>query len=156
MLDRLFPRQIDNVYRGHRLALWLLGLLLLLRLTMSANSIVNTRSVATGADGIPLDSFAGGGAEAVVSLFALLALSRLMPALLGILVLVRYRAMVPLLYLLLLIEHVGSRALLLVNPVVKSGASSVGLAINLALLALLLAGFGLSLQDRMPKPDDPI
>ena len=56
MLERLFPRQADNGFEGHRAALWLLGLLIALKLAMSLNSIFNTESVAAGADGIPLAS----------------------------------------------------------------------------------------------------
>lgn len=53
MVGRPFPERVDNTHRGHKLALWLFGLLLLVRGTMGINSIVNARSVATTADGIP-------------------------------------------------------------------------------------------------------
>ena len=48
MLQRLFPDRIDNRFAGHRLALWLLGIHLALKLVMSVNSIVNTASIASG------------------------------------------------------------------------------------------------------------
>ena len=41
MLDRLFPRQADNRFPGHRAALWLLGVYVALKLVMSSNSIFN-------------------------------------------------------------------------------------------------------------------
>jgi hypothetical protein len=155
MLSRIFPKQIDNNYRGHWLAIGLFTLFVLLKLVMSTNSVVMTRSVATGADGLPLDNFTGGGAEAVISLFALLGLSQLVLALLGVVVLIRYRAMLPLMYLLMLIVQIGSRVLLMVNPIVRSGGMtigssglSIGFAINLGLLAILLIGFVLSLVQR--------
>ena len=52
VLERLLPVRIDNHFRGNRAALWLLGLHVALKLIMSLNSIFNTRSVATGADGL--------------------------------------------------------------------------------------------------------
>jgi hypothetical protein len=114
--------------------------------------------VATGPDGIPLDSFGAGGAQAVLALFALLGLCRLLFALQGIVVLIKYRAMIPFMYLLLLILQLGSKALLLVRPIASSGASSaqIGSAVIFALLAMLLIGFVLSLLNQNDAPDNPI
>ena len=81
MLNRIFPKQIDNSYRGHRLAIWLFALVVLMELSMGTNSIVNTRSVATSADGIPLDQYGAAGADAVTALFAIAGLFRVLIAL---------------------------------------------------------------------------
>jgi hypothetical protein len=145
MLERLFPARIDNVYRGHFLGLWLFVLMVLLRLAMGGNSMINTRSVAEGADGIPLDSFGGGGADAVIALFALLGLSKLVMGLLGLLALLRYKAMIPLIFLIMLIDHAAGRLILLARPVVRSESVAAGFYINLGLLAVLLTGLLLSL-----------
>src|SRR5665213_1845750 len=102
MLTRIFPKQIDNAYRGHWLAIWLMVPIVLLRLVIGFNSMVFARMVATSADGIPLDSFGTAGAEALI---ALLGLYLLLFALLGVVVLIRYRAMIPFMYLLLLIQQ---------------------------------------------------
>jgi glucan phosphoethanolaminetransferase (alkaline phosphatase superfamily) len=150
MFDRIVPRQIDNIYRGHRAGLWIFGLVLLMRLAMGANIMLNTRSVAQGADGIPVDSFGAAAADAVIGLFALLGLARLMTALLGLLVLVRYRAMVPFMFLLMLIEHGAGRALLLARPVVHGETAPAAFYITLILFVLLLAGLALSLWRRAP------
>ncbi len=144
MLARIFPKQIDNAYRGHWLAIWLLVPIVLLRLVIGFNSMVLTRMVATGADGIPLDSFGIAGAQAVIALFALLGLNGLLLALLGIVVLIRYRAMIALFYLLLLLQQLGSRALGLLHPIAKSGAQT-GSALVLGILAVTVIGFVLSL-----------
>ncbi len=153
MLVRIFPRQIDNAYRGHRLGIGLLALFVAIKLIMSTNSILNTRSVAAGADGIPLESYAAGGAETVIRLFSLLALSQLVLALLGVIALVRYRAMIPLVYLLLLAEHLGRRAIGMIHPAEGPAGASAGLYINLALLAVLILGLGLSLLPRARAAD---
>src|SRR5262245_19710128 len=124
MIERVFPRQIDNTYRGHWLGLVLLAVFALLKLVMSVNSIINTRSVATGADGLALDSYGTGGADAVLLLFAIVAVGQLVMALLTVTVLVRYRAMVPLMYLLLLADHIGRRLLVALSPIERTTASS--------------------------------
>lgn len=147
MLARIFPKQFDNNFRGHFLAFWLFGAAMLMELAMATNSLVNTRTVASLADGIPLDRYANGGADAVVALFALAGLFRLLLALQGLLVLVRYRAMIPLMFLLLLILHLGSKALLLLHPIARSGVGSaqLGSAFVYAIIAILFIGFALSL-----------
>jgi hypothetical protein len=97
--------------------------------------------------GIPLDTFTSGGAEAVVSITALLGLSHLLLASLCLLALIRYRAMIPLMYVLLLVEFFAKKWILLVHPIVRSGTSP-STYINLVLSALLIVGLALSLWRR--------
>ena len=158
MLNRIFPRQFDNNYRGHWLAIWLLVPLVIARLAMGTNSMLNTRLVATTADGIPLDSYGAAGAEAVIALFALSGLFLLLLALQGVVVLIRYRSMIPFMYLLLLIQQLGNRALILAHPIAKSGAptAKLGTAFVIAILAITIAGFVLSLLHKQAAPDTAI
>lgn len=152
MFIRLFPKQIDNRFEGHWLAAWLLAPIVLVRAIIGFNSMVFSRSIATSADAIPLDRFGPDGAEAVVSLFALLGLFLLLFSLLGVVVLVRYRAMIPFMYVLLLVQQLGNRALLLIHPVIRSGSASIGSAIVFAILAITVAGFVLSLVGKSRPP----
>ncbi|MGZ7079336.1 MAG: hypothetical protein ACXVJT_08000 [Thermoanaerobaculia bacterium] len=144
MLNRFLPRQVDNTYHGYKVALWLFAMLVLMRLVIGFNSIFNGRDVATSADGIPLDRFGPAGAQAVVSLFALLGCSLLMMGLLCILVLVRYRALVPFMFALLLLDNLGRRMILQFLPIATTGAPP-GNIVTLILLALMIAGLVLSL-----------
>lgn len=154
MIGRIFPKQFDNAYRGHWLAIWLLVPVALAELAMGTNSIVNTRLVAMSADGLPLDRYGAGGADAVIALFAIAGLFRVLLALQGIVVLLRYRAMIPFMYLQLLILQLGSKALLAAHPVARSGVASahVGSAFVLGILAATVIGFVLSLLDRSAAP----
>jgi hypothetical protein len=145
MFDKILPRQIDNAYRGHKAALWVFGVVVFMKTAMSLNSIFNGRQVAASADGIPLDSFTPAGAQAVVTLFAIWGLAHLAICALCIVVLVRYRAMVPLMLSLLLLEHVARRIIVWVMPIARTGTPP-GLAVNLVLLALMAAGLALSLR----------
>ncbi|HEY2178929.1 MAG TPA: hypothetical protein VGH15_10135 [Caulobacteraceae bacterium] len=108
------------------------------------NSILFTREVATSADGIALDTFGPAGAQAAVSLFALLGFAQLMLPLLGWVVLIRYRAMIPLFYLFLLIQQLGAKLVLIYRPMSRSGGEA-GSVLVLALLVVTVAGFLLSL-----------
>ena len=111
MFDQVLPQRIDNTYRGHKLALWLFGLLLLMKIAMSLSSIFNGYSVATSADGIPLDTFTPAGAQAVIALFAIWGLSHFVICLLCILVLIRYRSMIPFMFAVLLLEHLSRKVI---------------------------------------------
>lgn len=157
MLKHLFPKQFDNIYRGHWLAIWLLVPIVILYLIMGGNSMWHPHYVATSADGIPLDSYTAGGAQAVVSMYAQMGLCLLLLTLQGVLVLIRYRAMIPYVYLLLLAQELGGTLLNHLYPIAKSGVSTekAGLAVVLAILAMTLAGFILSLVPKRRPPERP-
>jgi hypothetical protein len=144
LTDRLLPQRVDNTYRGHKLALWLFGAVVLMKLAMSLNSIFNGYVVASSADGIPLDTFPSSAARTVIALFAIWGLAHLMICLLCILVLVRYRSMVPLMLALLLLEHLSRKLILQFLPIVRTGTPP-GFLTNFMLLALMIAGLALSL-----------
>lgn len=147
MLELIFPRQLDNNFRGQRLALWLFIPIVLMRLGIGAGSVFNTYQAAVSADGIPLASFGAAGAETVIALFSLLGLSHLLFALLGVLALIRYRAMIPLVYLLFLVHALSNKILLLVHPIARAGGQG-GSMVVLAVLALTVVGFVLCLVGR--------
>lgn len=148
MLGRLFPRSFDNFYRGYWLGAWFFGLVVAGRLAIGFNGTFNTEFVATSADGIPLSTYPSAAAQTVVALFALTSLLNLTLGVLGGLALLRYRAMIPLLFLLYLLQSIGTRTLLLVHPLLSEGSStaSAGSAFVLGLLALTALGFVLSLM----------
>lgn len=145
MLNQLLPRHVDNTYHGYKLALWIFAVLVFMKVSMSLNSIFNGYFVARSADGIPLDTFTPAGAQTVIAIFALLGLSQLMICLLGVAVLARYRALVPFMFALLLLEFLSRRVILLVLPIVRIGALP-GYVVNLVLLALMVVGLALSLR----------
>lgn len=147
MLARIFPARIDNDFRGPKLALWLFGIVVLMRVAIALGSIFNGYGAASGADGIPLDSFPPAASQTILSLFASLGLSRLMLGLLCVLALTRYRSMIPLLFLILLVEQLSRQAILYFLPVPREGSPPVSV-INLVLLGFMVVGLALSLWPR--------
>jgi hypothetical protein len=146
---RLFPAQIDNVFRGHRLALWLFAPYALVKLIQGTLAVFNPASTAVNADGIPLNGSGAAAAELMTAMFAVLGLNLLVLPLLGVLALIRYRAMIPLVYLMMLTLNLSSRALQLVHPIARiGGVQPISFYVNLFLLGMLVVGFGLSLTDR--------
>jgi hypothetical protein len=147
MLEQILPRRIDNTYRGHPLAFWLLIPVLVVKTGIALGTIFNGHTAAQSADGIPLDSFGPSGAEAVLALFAMWGLSQLVFTVLGVLTLTRYRAMVPFMFVLLLLEELARKWILFVKPIATTGTHP-GSFINLALIVLMIGGLVLSLWRR--------
>jgi len=147
MIAQLLPRTIDNTYRGHKAALWLLGIVVLVTTAQAVNSMLNPAAVASQADGIPVASYTPAAAQAVTALFALLGLLHLIISALCIVVLVRYRALVAFVTLLLLLEYVGRRLILYAHPIPRVGTVP-GPYISIGLLAAMLAALVLALWTR--------
>ncbi|HSK43111.1 MAG TPA: hypothetical protein VLA83_04400 [Candidatus Binatia bacterium] len=154
MFNQLFPQRIDNTYPGHKLALWLFGLIVLIKTAMGVNSIFFGHKIATSADGIPLDTFPLAAAGTIIAMFAIWGLAHLMICLLCVLVLFRYRAMVPLMFAFLLLEHLSRKLVLYFIPIARSGTPP-GTYVNLTLVAVMVLGLALSLsgkKDLQPTP----
>jgi hypothetical protein len=99
------------------------------------------------ADGIPLDTYTAASAHTVVAVWALSGLFRLTLSLLCVLVLVRYRAAIPLMYALLVFEFSGRLLILHFIPLVRTGTPP-GPFVNLILFSLTIVGLGLSIFRR--------
>lgn len=143
----LLPTDLSNNYRGTRLAI---GFFLLLTVVTLARSIAHivlpdggAQSIAT----IPLDSYAPPAADAVIHLFALWGLSQLIVAVIYVIALLRYRTLIPLLYLLAIGEYAVRLILTLVKPMETDGTAPGAIG-NYVLVPLLVVMCVLSLVPR--------
>lgn len=148
MLGRIFPKQFDNDYRGYSLAIWLLVAIVLVKFAQGVASMVDAPFIIRAADGIPLDTFGAGAAATVVYMFKAWGLSNALVNLVGAVAILRYRAMVPFVYVLLTIDQVVRRVFVATDPLPRIATTEPPgfvFPINLVLLALLLIGLALSL-----------
>jgi hypothetical protein len=145
MLERLLPSATDFTYRGSRVALWLLGLILFLKVGIALGAIFNGRYAASVADGIPIDTYTPQGAQAVLALFGALGVAQLALGAVGVLVLFKFQPLVPVFCLLLLFEYLARKGVTLVMPIGRSGGSA-GIAINWAIFGVMVLAFVLSLR----------
>ena len=157
MTARLLPPTVDNTLRGHRAAAWILLVVALMKLLMGANCMFNARFVATRADRLPLDGYGADAAGTVLAFFAVWGLGQVLLAVQSLVVLARYRALVAAMFLLLLIEHLGRKALFVLWPIVRAPASaghglSAGTIVNWGLLLAMVVGLGLALWERPARP----
>ena len=145
MRQQLLPASIDNNHRGHPLALWLFYLATVVTLGRSLAHIFLADGGAQSIATIPLDQFTGGGAATVISVFALWGLSQLLLAGIMVLVALRYRSMIPLMYVLILIEYGGRIAITLAKPLLTV-STPPGATGNFMFILLAIVGLVLSLR----------
>ena len=151
MLRLLFPPVIDNKFRGQWLGFWILAPVLFLKLGIALGSLLAPGN-ANKADAIDLSSFSPAALQAETTSTALLGLLHLAIGLFGVLAMIRYRAMIPLIYLWLIVEFLARRVVLTAYPIDRTPGTSSGSVVNIVLLSLMALGFALSLWPRRNAP----
>ena len=139
MLNRIFPERIDNHYRGHKFALWVFVPLTFMQIAISLVHIFYTDGGAQSISTIPLDTYATGAAQNVIAL-----LDQLLLGLLFVLVLFRYRAMIPLMYVLIVVHYIAEEGIVYMKPLALAGTSGASTP-ALVLTVLSIGGLVLSL-----------
>jgi hypothetical protein len=145
MRNRLLPSSFNNEFDGHSAALWLFGLITTVTLGRSLAHVFlpdgGAQSIAT----VPLSQYSSGAESSVISIFALWGLSQLLLAIVMLIAALRYRSMIPLLYLLLICEHVGRICIGIFKPL-ETLQSPPGATGSFIILGASLVGLLLSLR----------
>ena len=145
MNNRLLPSSFDNNFDGHPASLWLFGLITTVTLGRSLTHIFlpdgGAQSIAT----VPLSQYSSGAESSVISVFALWGLSQLLIALVMLIAALRYRSMVPLLYLFLVVEYSARICIGIFKPLetLQTPPGAIG---NLVLFGAAVLGIFLSLR----------
>jgi len=107
MLGKLFPKNIDNHYRGMSIAKWVFVAMTVLTIGRSLAHMFlpdgGAQSIAT----IPLDAFSSEASAVIIGMFAQWGLTQLMFGLLYVIVLWRYQSLIPLMWSFILVEWTG-------------------------------------------------
>lgn len=146
MLEKIFPKTIDNQYRGSAIAKWVFLAMTILTVGRSFAHMFlpdgGAQSIAT----IPLDEFTSSGATVVIGMFAQWGLTQLMFGMLYILVIWRYQSLIPLMWLFILFEWTGRLLTGVFKPFETAGTApgSIG---NLIFPAVALVMLVLSLRE---------
>jgi len=143
ILTGIFPAQGNNDYRGHPVALLLFIPLTLVTIARSFIHIFKEDGGAQTIATIPLDSYPSGAAGAIVTIFALWGLAQLALGLFYLVVTLRYRTLLPCMYLLVFFEYISRHIIILYHPIETIGTAP-GSLINLyiapaALVLMFLA-----------------
>lgn len=144
ILMRLLPPEINNDYKGYKIALYIFYLLTIVTLWRSQHHLFAPDGGAQSIATIPLDAFTESGKTTVIGIFSLWGLSQLIIGLMYLITAIRYRSMVPLWYLLMFVEYFTRAAYISAfKPVVTMGTAPGAVAnipvIIVSLIMLVLA-----------------
>jgi uncharacterized membrane protein len=136
---RVFPKQLDNSFRGNRIAVIVFALITVFTLARSCIHIFAPDGGASSIAGI--NTSVEGGSN-VISMFALWGLAQLLMGLVYVVVFFRYKSLIPFMYILVIIEYSGRVLIGTVKPLIVShtppGAIGDYILIPLAIMMLML------------------
>jgi len=145
MFNKILPDTIDNTYKGNKIALWFFYLITVVTVVRSCIHIFKYDGGAQSIATIPLDTFTEGGAAVVILIFAYWGLSQLMFGIVQVIVAFKYKSLIPLMYLMLVIEWVGRFVISLFKTIETTGQAPGGIG-NMVLPFVCLAMFFLSIN----------
>ena len=136
---RVFPKQLDNSFRGNRIAVIVFALITVFTLARSCIHIFAPDGGASSIAGI--NTSVEGGSN-VISMFAFWGLAQLLMGLVHLAVFFRYKSLIPFMYMLIIIEYSGRVLIGMVKPLIVShtppGAIGDYILIPLAIMMLML------------------
>jgi hypothetical protein len=143
MFEKIFPKTIDNQYRGMPIAKWLFVAMTILTVARSLAHIFlpdgGAQSIAT----IAINTFSPTASAVIIGMFAYWGLSQLLFGLLFALVLWRYQSLIPLMSLFIFVEWTGRLLLGFYKPFETVGTAPGAIGNHvipvLALIMLVLA-----------------
>lgn len=147
MLQKILPPVIDNNYKGNKIALWFFYLITAVTVIRSCIHIFKDDGGAQSIATIPLDTFTETGADVVIMIFAYWGLSQLMFGIIQVIVAVRYKSLIPLMFLMLVIEWSGRFVISLFKTIETTGQAPGGIG-NQIFPILCLVMFFLSISEK--------
>lgn len=139
----LFPKTIDDSYKGNKISLYFFYLLTIGTIGRSLVHLFASDGGAQSIATIPLNSYPEEAAQVVIHIFAEWGLMQLLFGIFYAIVIWRYKSLIPLMYSFILTEYSGRLFLSVYKPIVLEGIAPGGvgnyLMIPVALLMLLLS-----------------
>ena len=137
---RMFPKQVDNIFQGHKIAAIIF---LLITFVTIARSCIHILAPDGGAGSIAGINVSVEGGSNIISTFAFWGLSQLLMGFVYLVVFFRYKSLIPFMYLLLFVEYSGRTVLGFIKPLevthIPPGAFFDYVMIPLAIIMLILS-----------------
>ena len=136
----LFPSSIDNQYRGVKLAQYAFLLITAVTIVRSLIHVFAQDGGAQSIATIPLSAYSAEAAATVVLMFSLWGLSQLLMGLVYLGVYLKYKSLIPMMYVLLIVEYAMRIVVGQMKPIVTTGTApgSVGNWIMVPVCVVLL------------------
>ncbi len=142
----LFPNSIDNDYKGNKLPMYLFYLVTAFTVVRSLIHLISPDGGAQSIATIPLHLYSKEASDTIIHMFSEWGLSQLLFGLFYIVVLTRYKSLIPLMYLLLVLEYSTRLLLSFYKPFELEGQAPGGIG-NYLLVPLFIVMFILSLKN---------
>ena len=127
-MNKILPDTINNIFPGRKVALYFFYLITAVTIVRSCIHIFKYDGGAQSIATIPLDTYTQGGAEAVIFIFAYWGLGQLIMGIFYVIAALRYKGLIPLMYVFLLIEYIGRFAISLFKSIETTGQAPGGVA----------------------------
>lgn len=137
---KLLPATIDNQYRGLKLAQYAFLILTVATLVRSLIHVFAPDGGAQSIATIPLATYPGDAAAAVILMFSLWGLSQLLMGFVYLVVYFKYKSLIPAMYVLMIVEYAMRIVIGQMKPIVTSGTApgSIGNWIMVPVCIVLL------------------
>ena len=150
IINKVFPAPVTNIFPGYKLALYVFALLVLITVVRSLIHIIAPDGGAQSIATIPIDTFEGAARSVVIHMFSLWGLSQLLMGIVYAVVLVKYRSLIPFMYVLIIIEY-SMRIVLGIFKPIETLSTPPGAILNFIMIPLSI--FMLVLALKSPKKD---
>lgn len=149
ILSRIFPKNINNDYKGYKIAVYVF---MLYSLVSIVRSCIHFFSADGGIGSIAHIDLSQGG-QTIIFFAALWGSSQLILAFMQILVIIRYRTLIPFMYILLFLEYCfRAIAGLMRSPLFKiSAGTPPGGYLNIIMIPLAIVMLVLALLERKQR-----
>lgn len=142
---KLLPTIIDNDYKGHKIAKYTFLLITIMTVIRSLIHVFAPDGGAQSIATIPLDTYTQAGAASVIMIFSLWGLSQLLMGVIYVFVYLRYKSLIPAMYVLLIAEYIMRIFIGLMKPIETVGIAPGGVG-NWILVPLCIVMLVLSLS----------
>jgi hypothetical protein len=143
----IFPKHIDNTYTGHPIALYAFYLITAITIIRSLIHIIAPDGGAQSIATIPLDTYSIESANTVIFMFGLWGISQLLLGILFLIIAIRYRALIPLMYIFIFTEYSLRLILGFFKPITLTGVAPGGIG-NYVFIILSILLFILSMKTK--------
>ncbi len=142
---KVLPKVIDNQYKGNNIAKQVFLAITILTLIRSLIHVFAPDGGAQSIATIPLDTYTQAGAASVIMVFSLWGLSQLLMGVMYLVVCLRYKSLIPAMYVLLIAEYIMRIVIGMMKPIETVGTAPGGVG-NWIIVPLCIIMLWLSLS----------
>lgn len=146
-MNKILPDKITNDFKANKILIYVFCLITLITIARSLIHIFAIDGGAQSIAGFPLETYSPEASKAVVLIFSVWGLSQLIMGIFYLIVLLKYKSLIPLMYLFLFLEYTG-RLLLGIYKSAESTHVVPGSIANYLMIPLSLVLFILCLRHK--------